>query len=240
MNVAIIEDMPEERRWLANKIKKYMDDNQMEAVLYEYPRAEEFVAALSSVTFSLVFMDIYLDEMTGMEAAEILRRSDKDCKLVFLTTTTDFALQGYSVNASHYLLKPVTDEMFLKAMENCRIRPPYDVPHLEIFTSDGSLKLDTGRILYINLQSRTVHIHTLHRVFTVNSSFSRVAEPLYSDRRFLLCIQGVLVNMDYISGHEDSVFILKNGERVPINLRNRKKILQIYRNYIFDSMGGTL
>lgn len=238
MNIAIVEDQPEDRLLLAQKIEDYMENRQLTFTLHEYPRAEDFVEALSSVSFGLVFMDIYLEEMSGMEAAEILRKKDKDCKLVFLTMTKDFALQGYSVNASHYLVKPVNDEMFLKAMENCQLRPPYGVPHLDISSAGGPSNLDTGRIMYINLQGRTVYIHTHQQVFTVNSSFSRVIEPLLSDNRFLLCIQGVLVNMDYISGHENSVFILKNGERVPMNLRNQKKILQIYRNYMFDTMGG--
>lgn len=239
MNIAIVEDLQEDRQWLSHKIKNYMEQHCLTYTLYEYERAEDFVKALSFHTFSIVFMDIYLDSMSGMEAAVILRQKTRNCKLIFLTCTDEYLRQGYSVNASHYLIKPVEDSYFLEAMENCHIQPQYTVPYLE-FISDGvQVRLDTGRILYINLQGRTVYIHTAQHVFTVTSSFSRIIEPLLNDNRFLLCIQGILVNMDYISGHEDSVFILKNGHRLPINLRNRKRILQLYRNYMFDHMGGS-
>ena len=182
-------------------------------------------------------MDIYLDNMTGIEASALLRKKDKECKLVFLTVSEEFWRQGYSLNASHYLTKPITDEQFREAMENCRVRPQYAVPFLD-FVSDGiQVHLDTGRILYIILQGRTVYIHTPQRIFAVSSSFGRLTKPLLSDNRFLISIQGIMINMDYISGNHDSIFIMSNGEQLPINLRNRNRILQEYRNYIFEKIG---
>ncbi len=240
MNIAIVEDLLEDRLWLSRKIKSYMNQRHLDYTLHEFIRAEDFVASLPSTSYSIVFMDIYFEGMTGMDAAIQLRQVDRDCKLVFLTCTQDYALQGYSVNASHYLIKPVEAEKFKEAMDNCQISPQYEVPYLDLTANGGPRNLDTGRILYIHLQGRTVHIHTQQQTFTVNSAFSRITEPLLADKRFLLCIQGIMVNMDYISGHEDSVFILKNGERVPFNLRNRKRILQQYRNYVFETMGGSI
>lgn len=240
MNIAIVEDLLEDRLWLSQKIKNHMEQNHLTYTMHEFTRAEDFVNSLDSTSYSLVFMDIYFSGMSGMDAAVRLRQLDSNCKLVFLTCTADYALQGYSVQASHYLVKPVSDEKFQEALENCKIQPQYEVPFLKLSTNNGPVNLNTGQIQYVNLEGRTVYIHTAQQLFTVPGAFSRVTEPLLSDRRFLLCIQGVMVNMDYISGHEDSVFILKNGERIPINLRNKKRILQQYRNYMFENMGDTV
>lgn len=240
MNIAIVEDLLEDRLWLSQKIKKYMDKCGLNFSLHEFICAEDFVNSLSSTSYSIVFMDIYFNGMSGMEAAVRLRQLDTNCRLIFLTCTADYALQGYSVQASHYLVKPVSDEKFFEAMENCKLQPQHAVPYLNLSVSGGPVNLDTRQIQYINLEGRTVYIHTSQQVFTVSSAFSRVTDPLLSDKRFLLCIQGVMVNMDYISGHEDSVFILKNGERLPINLRNKKRILQQYRNYMFENMGESV
>ena len=240
MNIAVIEDSASDRAWLSQRIHKYMADHHFICEIFEYKNAEDFINVLPSKKFSIVFMDIYLEQMTGMEAAILLRKTDKECKLIFLTISTDHILQGYSVNASHYLLKPMNEDKFLEAMDNCNLSPQYDVPYLDLSSSGGPSKLDTSLITHITLQRRTVYIHTLQQVIAVNNAFRRVTEPLQSDKRFLLSIQGVMVNMDYISGQEDTVFILKNGERIPINLRNRKRIQQIYRNYIFENMGGSI
>lgn len=238
MNIAIVEDMTEDRQWLSQKIKLYLESNQLHASLYEYSCTEDFIASLSDISYQIVFMDIYFDGMSGMDAAVQLRQLDSNCKLVFLTCTADYALQGYSVQASHYLLKPISDEKFIEAMKNCKLEPANAVPYLNLAPFGNHINLDTRQIQYIHLESRTVHIHTSQKVYSVNGAFSRVTEPLTSDRRFLLCIQGIMVNMDYISGHEDTVFILKDGKRIPINLRYKRRILQQYRNYIFENMGG--
>ncbi len=238
MNIAIVEDLPEDRQWLSQKLKHYLECNYLQAFLHEFVCAEDFIDSLADTSYSVVFMDIYLDGFSGMDAAVRLRQLDSNCKLIFLTCTADYALQGYSVQASHYLVKPVSDEKFIEAMENCRLEPTYAVPYLNLAPFGNHVNLDTSQIQYIHLESRTVHIHTSQNIYSVNGAFSRVTEPLTSDRRFLLCIQGVMVNMDYISGHEDSVFILKDGKRIPINVRYKKRILKEYRNYMFENMGG--
>ena len=240
MIIAIVEDHEEERLALSLQIHKYMEENQIAYSIVEYSRAEDFVESIHSYAYSMVFFDIYLDQMTGMEAAKMLRKKDKDCKIIFLTSAVEFAIQGYSVNASHYLIKPITEQKFLEAMENCNIKPQYAVPYLDLSAYGGPPKLDTKWITHINLSGRTVNVHTTQQVFKVSSAFSRVTEPLLNDERFLLSIQGVMVNMDYISTYEDSLFILKTGDRIPINMRNRKRILQQYRDYMFENLGSGL
>lgn len=236
MNIAIVEDFLEDRLWLSKKLKIFMEKNNLSYTLHEFDHAEDFVKSLDSTSYFMVFMDIYFNGMSGMEAAVRLRQLDPDCKLIFITSTADYALEGYSVQASHYLVKPVSDQKFQEAMQNCKIQPRYEVPFLSLSTNNGPVKLDTGQIHYIHLEGRTVYIHTTKKIHAVSGAFSRITEPLLSDRRFLLCIQGIMVNMDYISGHEGSVFILKNGERIPINLRNKKRVLQQYRDYMFENM----
>lgn len=240
MNIAIVEDDQKDRLWLSDKLKEYMEQNELTYTLHCYHRAEDFVQALNTITFSVVFMDIYMDKMTGVEASVILRQKDKECKLIFLTSTEEFWRQGFSLNASHYLIKPADEKQFLEAMENCQFSPQYAVPWLDFISEGISVHLNTGKILYITLHGRTVYIHTVQQIFKVNSSFSQLTKPLTADSRFLLSIQGVLINMDHISGNKDSFFILKNGEQLPINLRNRNQILQKYRNYIFEKIGNTL
>lgn len=236
MNIAIIEDLDKDREQVSSYLNRYMTELGLTYHLYTYESAEEFVEALNTLRFQIVFMDIYLKGMTGMEAAMCLRRLDRDCKLIFLTVSTEHCLEGFRVNASHYLVKPFTDHDFTEAMERCNLQPAYDVPYLNVICEGSEIKLDTEQILYIQAQKRNVLIQTQNRTLIVNGPFHTLTKPLFEDRRFLLCIQGILVNMDYIISQEDTVFIVKNGDRLPINIRNKRQILQHYRNYIFDNM----
>lgn len=236
MNIAVVEDLASDRDWLTTRLKQYMTQHRLSYTLYTYECAEDFVRALNTVTFRIVFMDIYLRDMTGMEAAVYLRRHNKDCTLIFLTVSTEHCLEGYRVNACHYLLKPATDNDFSEAMERCNLQPVYDVPYLDVICDGQKLRLNTESILYIQVHKRNVLIQTLKQTLMANGPFHKLTKPLLNDKRFLLCIQGILVNMDYISGQEDTVFIVKNGDKLPFNIRNKRQILQSYRNYIFENM----
>lgn len=236
MNIAIVEDLAQDCERISSCLNRYMEELGLTYHLYTYECAEDFVAALNTLTFQIVFMDIYLPGMTGMEAAVCLRRLNRDCKLIFLTVSTEHCLEGFQVNACHYLIKPFSDHDFTEAMERCNLQPLYDVPYLDVVCDGRELKLNTESILYIQVQKRNVLIQMLNQTLMVNGPFNALTEPLKEDKRFLLCIQGVLVNMDYINGQKDTFFIVKNGDKLPINIRNKRQILQSYRNYIFENM----
>lgn len=238
MNIAIIDDQKNDRLWLSDKLIQYMQRKQLLFELSEFETAEQFLDIFAPGSFDIIFMDIYMDQLTGMDAAVQIRKLDPDCKLIFITVSEDFLLQGYAVNACHYLIKPVSDESFEQAMDFCRIKPLYAVPFLDVTSKGLTIHLNTAKILYINIQRRVVHIHTLTKTFAVSGTFSKITQPLLTDRRFLLCIQGILVNMDMITDQTGSLFLLKNGEQVPINLRNRCSIIKVWHNYLFENMNN--
>ena len=127
--IAVVDDLERDRTWLAEKLADYMARERLEYELTAFASGEAFSAALEQgQRFNLVFMDIYMDGITGIEAAQALRARDMDCKLVFLTTSEDFMRQGFSLNSAHYLIKPVKDEDFAQAMANCRLGRALQVP----------------------------------------------------------------------------------------------------------------
>lgn len=238
MEIAVVDDLPEDRAWLSVKLGDYMRAHGPEYRLTAFGSGEDFLAALEHTRFDIVFMDIYMGGMTGIETAAALRRRDMDCKLVFLTSSEDFLREGYALNPCHYLVKPTDDAAFAQAMENCRVTVRVETPTLEVVSGGLPVHLDTTKILYVDVDGRNTAVHMDDRVVSAVGSFSKVTAPLAADRRFLLCIQGVLANMDFIVGPEDSVFLLKNGERLPIALRQKRGVIQAYRAYLFERMGG--
>ncbi|UQT48689.1 response regulator [Flavonifractor plautii] len=131
--IAVVDDLERDRAWLAEKLADYMARERLEYELTAFASGEAFSAALEQgQRFNLVFMDIYMDGITGIEAAQALRARDMDCKLVFLTTSEDFMRQGFSLNSAHYLIKPVKDEDFAQAMANCRLGRALKYPPLPL------------------------------------------------------------------------------------------------------------
>ena len=201
MQIAIVDDRAEDRAELSVCLGNYMKKHQLDYTLTEFEDGENFLKAAAQVDFQLVFMDIYMENMDGMEAARRLRQKNRLCKIVFLTITEDYARMGYSLSASYYLLKPLSLHQadFEEAMELCQLKPPYEVMTLSVMADRQKLELPTEKILYIDYQNRTTRIHTAERVIPVSGGFQEVTAALQKDKRFLPCYRGILINMDYIS-----------------------------------------
>ena len=228
--IAVVDDLERDRAWLAEKLADYMARERLEYELTAFASGEAFSAALEQgQRFNLVFMDIYMDGITGIEAAQALRARDMDCKLVFLTTSEDFMRQGFSLNSAHYLIQPVKDEDFAQAMANCRLGRALQVPTLAVTVEGRTLEVDTRQIRYLEVQQRSVVLHTTRGDLPLGRSFSAAAAPLERDRRFLLCFKGVLVNMDHIAAQTGDELRLDDGSILPIAPRRRREILAQYR-----------
>lgn len=238
MEIAIVDDLQTDRDSLSNKVTEYLNHKNLPFLLTSFESAEAFLDHFIPNRFAIVFMDIYMEGMTGMEAAKEIYKRDRKCKIIFLTTSADYSLQSYSVHAVYYLIKPIQDEEFFQAMEFCELKNEYKVPFLKTLMNGEEKEIDTTQILYIDVYKRNICIHLLDGVIELKGNFSDITSPLEADNRFLICIRGLMVNMQHIARQEEEAFILNNGERLPINIRNRKSIGQTYRNYIFERMGA--
>ena len=88
--IAAVEDNPTDRTWLSNKLEEYCKSRHVPYVLSCFSSCEAFLETLKTRRFHIVFMDIYLSGISGVEAAQTLRSRDQNCKLVFLTNSEDF------------------------------------------------------------------------------------------------------------------------------------------------------
>lgn len=118
MKIAIVDDLELDAEQLSHLILSYMKEHRIPAAVPEiFSNGETFLASFTAGSFDIVFLDIYMDGLSGMETARKIRALDASCRIVFVTTSPDFAVDSYDVNAAFYLLKPVTMERVSKALE---------------------------------------------------------------------------------------------------------------------------
>ena len=236
IQIAIVDDISQDRQIIQNYLNNYMENEQISYKLYEFESGEAFLSSFSASKFSIVFLDIYMSGMDGMDIAQIIYKQDNKCHIIFLTTSLEHAQQSYSVHATYYLTKPIVPEQFKQAMTFCKLKPDYAVPYLFIVSDRQQYRIPTEKILYIEVQNHTTYIHLTTQIIPVACSFRKVTKPLLSDDRFLICLRGIIVNMQHIEKLDGIFFLLANGEQIQLNIRNRKELGQAYRHYMFQHM----
>lgn len=151
MRIAIVDDFAAERTLLKDRLTRQLHRRNVQADILEYGSGEEFLAAARTQPFTAAFLDIYMNGMTGMEAAKELRKTDAGCLLVFTTTSTDHALEGFQVRALHYLVKPFTEEDIDALMQELLARIPQPDRYTTLKVDGSEIQLRYQDIVYASI-----------------------------------------------------------------------------------------
>ena len=160
MRIAICDDEVSMVQILEEKIKKLLPD----AVIDKYLSGDELIASGSKP--DILFLDIQMPGMDGMETAKVLRQDNEDMILIFVTAAEAYVFQAFDVGAFHYLVKPFSDEKFkevvTKAVHNIKrsSRLEKDEKYIMVQTAGSHIKIFLRDIVYAEVYNRKVIIHT--------------------------------------------------------------------------------
>ena len=135
MRIAIVDDIKEERDKLADVLTKQLSRRGIHVNLFEFENGEDFLIAAKERPFTVVFLDIYMSGANGIETARELRTFDSDALLIFTTTSTDHALDGFKVRAMHYLVKPYPENEISDLIDEVLSRIPASGKYIDIKVS---------------------------------------------------------------------------------------------------------
>lgn len=210
MRIAICDDEKEMCRRLKQMVLRQRAD--CEVLLFD----SGSLLLQSRQRFSIIFMDIQMEGVNGIETAKALRMKDENAVLIFVTALKEYVFEAFDVSAFHYLLKPVSDERFRRVFESaCREaqKREREVKEQILFrTRTRSFTLFKRDILYVESRGRKVDIHTAGDCVTVYGTMNGLQEQLGCD--FYRCHRGYLVNLAHVTEYETDRILLESGEEV--------------------------
>ena len=172
MRIAIVDDLAAERALLKDRLEQQLHRRNVQADILEYEGGETVLEAARNAPFTAAFLDIYMDGMTGMEAAKKLRKTNTDCLLVFTTTSTDHALEGFQVRALHYLVKPFTEADSDALTDELLARVPQPDKYMELKVEGSEIHLR-----YENGSAEADQLCQIHRYRTGQDGFGTQKRP---------------------------------------------------------------
>ncbi|MCL2217770.1 MAG: LytTR family DNA-binding domain-containing protein [Defluviitaleaceae bacterium] len=190
----------------------------IEYELAAFQSAEEFLNEFNNKErerFDLLILDIMMDGMDGIELAHKIREADKNAAIIFLTSHRDFALQGYDVNALHYLIKPV-DAAVLERLIQSAYNEKFQDNYLVIKIGTQHLRIPADDIICLETTGRRVEITLLDKTVYCSGKLSDLLQELPEDR-FVRCHQAFAVNVKHIRelGKQDAITV--SGKKIPVS-----------------------
>ena len=230
MNIAVVDDNTLEREKLADIIRSYP---RVSDTVSLFCSGEEFVSKYKAKMFDVVFLDIMMNEVNGIETARFIREKDSDAVLVFASSSNDFASESYSVHADDYILKPVTKEAVFAVLERAeKTKNRYE----ELLPLPNETVIRLKDILYTLRSGHYIIFVTSLGEERVRMSHAEVLNVLDKYPSFVECNQGSVVNLDSVEKLEDGRFLLKNGEYLPVSRRKFAAVKQIYFDYVVGAL----
>ena len=237
--IVLCDDVQVERQIIKDALERFFLERSENIIIQEYDCGETFLADVEEgfTEFDMLFLDIRMEKVDGMETARRLRKRGIDGPVVFLTNSPDYAVDSYEVHAAGYLLKPLKEEKLKSLLE--RLLKPDVRRRIAVRTKGRMRYFYIDEILWVESDKHTVTLHfTDGNCVAVNDRLTVIEEQI-GDRRFLRCHQSYLVNMDYVADVQED-FILTDRTRIPLRVRNRKELLDAYYSYFVQHLVDNL
>lgn len=229
LKVAICEDNQDD----AERLSSYLKEINKNITVTTYNDSELFLS--SNNTFSLVFLDIYMNKKaTGINIAKELRKKGSNIDIVFTTSSKDHALEGFEVNAMHYLIKPVEKGQLEKIINSHLDKINQESPYIPIVFENSVNKVYIKDILYIELQGKICYLHLYDKVLPSHLSIKEFS-TLLPTTNFIHCHHSFIANLDYVEDI-DTDFIMKNGDRVYIRVKELSIVKKKWNQYMVNKI----
>ena len=238
IRIAVCDDMAEFLEQMVSALEQWPEKPvsfQVEA----FTDADSLLNAHNAKPFNILFLDIIMPLLSGMEAARELRQQDKTAKIVFLTSSPEFAIESYSVKANNYLLKPLDRQKLYACLAELTEEIRESEQCVTVKSAKAVYRIPVRNIEYLEAQNK----HVLFSLADGNTILS--TEPLYTYENMLLlsegffkCSRSYIVNIHCIETYSSKEIRMRSGCRISIARSCHKEFESAYFEVLFGKVGN--
>lgn len=254
--IAIVEDETPHAELLKQHIESWRRQQGMRDIqVRHFCHASAFLFAWEEESYDMIFLDIQMPGINGMETARKIRETDSKVKLVFTTGITDYLQEGYEVEATRYLLKPITQEKVWQCLDKL-LQEPASSPQYIFQTQEGVVKILEQEIEYLEARGHYTICHLYAgrrqseqpagvgtdsgelnrdaqqtgRELVLRDSFNALCDR-FGQRPFIRCHRSYLCHIAHIYRVDKTEIILESGGRIPVSRRMYESVVKAFISF---------
>ncbi len=228
MRIAICDDEAASRKQLHKRITAYFLEKNMNCSISEFSSGEAFVPFNSQ--FDLVFMDCRLEDGNGIDFIEKIRKHNAKLFVIFFTNYSEYAIDSIKLDTFRYLLKPVSDEDFMEALDTF-ISIYQHTRKIIVPTKDRMFYLDADEVIYIEADKKYTVVRTTTGQYRSSKPISQFFLEI-NNSHFFQTHRSYILNMKYVSSIDKRTINLTNGEKVLCSAQKYDEFLKSYMSYL--------
>ena len=229
MRIAICDDERTYIKKIENDINS-LKTHENEFEFSEFESGEAFISEFSKDKYDLIILDIEMKDLNGLQTAEFLRQIDKNVILIFMTSYDKFVYQGYEVNAFRYILKNQPEPIYLKQLSDTIQEYYRNKKYIKVVDNDIEKELLTVDILYIEVYSHQIVIHTFNKEYYQKGKLSDY-EKMLEACLFVRSDKSVLINIANIDYIKKNQVYMKNGKILYVSRNHLEKITKAFLKF---------
>lgn len=245
IRIAVCDDDPDFLKQAEQLSRRFFAGAGIPAEISCYQDGESLLAG--NTHYDIYLLDILMPGMDGITLARELAERDKDHCVIYLTTSEEYALDAFSVDALQYLVKPVGEAALSAALRKAEAllsAPKPEAPRLAVPTPEGMVSILLSGLGYAEYLDRVLYFHmadgTVYASSTASMKISGLSADLLALPNFLSPHRAFLVNMDYIHTFSFNGIQMENGETIPVARANGREVRRRYMDYLLLKKGGAV
>lgn len=232
--IAVCDDEKYYREYINNLLIRYLDKYQLDYNIEMFSSGKDFCEqSMNLIKYDIVFLDINLKEMNGIDIAYKLRTLKRDVYIVFVTGYINYALEGYKVDAIRYIMKDNLSISLVECMNTIIKRMEIKLNKIEFNFIDGKKQIYIDKILYVESRKHKLNFKIFETVLSEFEMYDKLdnIESKLKEYGFLRTHKSYLVNMKYIKRINNYKAILISNEELPIPKQRYQEVKEAFILY---------
>lgn len=234
MKIAVCDDEKQFIDEVCPLLETWAKKHDIRLSLFEFTNGDDLIEAHRSECMDLIFLDMIMPLLNGMETARELRCGDAEVPIIFLSSAREFAVDSYEVKAFHYLLKPIDTvklfyilDDFLKTF--CLAEHTFTAK-----TAEGFCKITLADVDYLEAQNKHVLVFLSNgRVIEIYEQFSKCEEIFSIDKGFYRCHRSYIVNLNHVEQFSKTSLTTICHAAIPISRSSYAAFKDAYFRHMF-------